>query len=218
MTWYKPLQGLNIWLRSLWVHMGFDHVELEDFVLLISSFASGLFPPLIYYIMTPIFPLFTHPTPPSISPFYQTNSSCVSLQKRTGLPGIWTQYSITSYNTTRHTPSYKAWARQLRRRKMVPNAGKRITVCSQCYESLRIPSCLFITYMQSTYVRPIQTLCCSSFCKTLGALNNWFCGLCCSVLDSSDPYNPSSSCSQWCPELHLVFDYVSLNVRLSVAG
>lgn len=55
------------------------------------------------------------PAPPSTPQcLYPLHTYCSSLpfHKRRGLLGLSTEYDITSYITTRHTPSYQVWARQ----------------------------------------------------------------------------------------------------------
>lgn len=61
---------------------------------------------LISYTPNIIFSLSTHPNFPH---FYSHQGSSTFLQKREGLLEILNKYRITSYNKTKHIPSYQGW-------------------------------------------------------------------------------------------------------------
>lgn len=80
---------------------------------------------------------------PSTSPLPEIHSSSVTLQKRTGFPGISTKHDITSYNKTGHKFSYQNWMRQPCRRKSISRAGERggdnfPSHCESCHKKTQI--------------------------------------------------------------------------------
>ena len=101
---WEAQRGLERWLSSMVKSIGGSYRGpsfIPSFILCFLFFVSFL-----SFLFSFILTVVPSSSPPTVSPPAFSPSPIPFPQKRVGLPGISTKYSITGYNKTRYTPSY----------------------------------------------------------------------------------------------------------------
>lgn len=128
-------------------------------------------------------------------------------QKKIGPSVTSTKLFITSYNRTRQIPSHSGWTRQPRRRKRVPQVGKRIRDSTpSTVQILRRYSA--ITYAENLAQTPTRSL----ISRVQKFPVSWSCEV--HFLGVPDSSEPSSLSSEELPELRLLFYSTSCSHQL----
>lgn len=76
----------------------------------------------------------------------------LSLQKRTGHPGIFTKHGISGYNKNRHILSYWGWTWQPSRRKKIPKKAKESETAPYSVVLCKVTLTLVFYYSNKTQV------------------------------------------------------------------